>query len=263
MLCVVFLLVGVSSGGVGTQILLGLTRSGSTYHIIACATGLIQDFINLLKQNQPPQRAEPPQTQSSTLAPPKATGAAAEASTPQFTDPNTAELYRKSMAGDDAAMVDLGIAYGTAKDFVQAAFWYRKAAEAGNTAGMVSLGYIYQRGYGVELDSQQAVSWYRQAADKGDPRGMNALAWLYATSSDPAIRNPTAALEYALKAVGAEGANPNPHHLDTLAEAYFVNSRYQEAADTEQRAIALASEQDKVPFQKNLEKYQLALSESK
>ena len=56
------------------------------------------------------------------------------------------------------------------------------------------------------------------------------------------------------------GHSPIPEYLDTLAEAYYVNHRYQDAVDTEQRAISRASAQRKVEFQKSLAKYQLALA---
>jgi tetratricopeptide (TPR) repeat protein len=51
---------------------------------------------------------------------------------------------------------------------------------------------------------------------------------------------PAAALEYAQKAVAAEKGNPRPHILDTLAESYYVNGKYEDAIKTEQRAIELA-----------------------
>ena len=92
---------------------------------------------------------------------------------------------------------------------------------------------------------------------------MNGLAWLYATSSDPAFRNPGAALEYALKAVSSGKEHPDPNYLDTLAEAYYANKQYQDAIKTEQRAIALASQEQKAQFQKSLEKYQRALTGNK
>ena len=92
---------------------------------------------------------------------------------------------------------------------------------------------------------------------------MNIAAWAFATSSDPAIRNPALALEYARKAVAAGNDHPDPNHLDTLAEAYYVNGQYDDAVKTEQRAIALASADAKGQFEKSLEKYQRALQSSR
>ncbi|HZS28082.1 MAG TPA: hypothetical protein VFB76_12695 [Candidatus Angelobacter sp.] len=131
------------------------------------------------------------------------------------------------------------------------------------------LGEMYENGYGsLPKDGTQAASWYRKAAEYGDPQMQNNVAWSFATSSDPAIRNPAAALEYARKAVNAEKDHPDPNHLDTLAEACYVNQQYDEAVKTEQQALSLASPElvspeNKSEFEKRLEKYQLALQTNK
>ncbi len=46
-------------------------------------------------------------------------------------------------------------------------FWFRKAAEAGDPAGEMSLGACLQAGEGVEKDEKEAVEWYRKAAVAG------------------------------------------------------------------------------------------------
>jgi TPR repeat protein len=174
--------------------------------------------------------------------------------------------FRKAAdAGNPWGMNNVGSMYedgygGLQRDAAQAVAWYRKGVDAGNARSMTLLGLMYEYGRGVTKNETLAVQWYRRAADAGDDVGQNNLAWSYATSSDVTIRNPAGALEYAQKAVNAGGANPNPNHLDTLAEAYYVNHRYQEAVDTEHKAISLASQKQKVELQKNLQKYQLALS---
>ena len=117
---------------------------------------------------------------------------------------------------------------------------------------------MYDQGVGVPKDPQQAVKLYRKAADHGYPYAMNNLAWAYATSSDPAIHNPDAALKYASQAVAAEKEHPNGSFLDTLAEAQYVNGLYQDAIQTELEAIKLASDEQKDEFQKSLAKYQVA-----
>ena len=46
---------------------------------------------------------------------------------------------------------------------------YRKAAEDGDTYGMINLGQMYEHGWcGLPKDEAQAVNWYRKAADEGD-----------------------------------------------------------------------------------------------
>jgi TPR repeat protein len=122
------------------------------------------------------------------------------------------------------------------------------------------LGSVYEDGsYGAPKDSRQALYWYGKAAAQNDAETLNSIAWTYVTSSDPAIRNPTTGLEYARKAVDMEKDHPVPSYLDTLAEALYVNQKYDDAVRTEQQAIALASATEKDHFQKSLERYQLSL----
>ena len=111
---------------------------------------------------------------------------------------------------------------------------------------------------GVPKDDAQARYWFRKAAAQDSPFALNCVAWAYATSSNPAIRNPAAALKYAREAVALTSARPNPAFLDTLAEAYYVNGQNAEAVKTEEQAIALASPNDLRDFRIRLEKYKLA-----
>jgi membrane associated rhomboid family serine protease len=163
---------------------------------------------------------------------------------------------------------DLGIAYERAGNKPEALTAFKKATAGDDAEAQYFRGLMYTDGYGdVQKDDAQAVAWYRKAADQGLPSAQNSVAWAYATSSDPAIRNPELALKYARKAVEAETDHPNPGHLDTLAEAYYVNQRYEEAVQAEKQALQLASpefisSEDKKDLEKRLEKYQLAVKDN-
>jgi hypothetical protein len=99
-------------------------------------------------------------------------------------------LLAKAAAGDAAAQVQVGDAYAAGKgiprdsrqlaaDYTQAAAWYRKAADQGNTVGQIHLGDLYRDGRGVSRDMAQAIVWYRKAADKGDAGAQGTLGLLY------------------------------------------------------------------------------------
>jgi hypothetical protein len=88
-------------------------------------------------------------------------------------------LLAKANAGDAAAQVQVGESYAAARDYKQAAEWYRKAAEQGNIAGEVHIANLYRDGQGVARDKAQAASWYRKAADQGDAGAQGTLAMLY------------------------------------------------------------------------------------
>jgi Zn-dependent protease with chaperone function len=66
-----------------------------------------------------------------------------------------------------------------------------------------------------------------------DATVLNNLAWFYATSPPP-YSDPKKALELSLEAASME---PEPHILDTLAEAYYANRLYEKALETIQQAL--------------------------
>jgi len=67
--------------------------------------------------------------------------------------------------------IKLGAAYlagrGVQQDYSQAAFWYERAANAGDPLAQNEIGYLYQAGIGVARDPARAVQWYQRAADGG------------------------------------------------------------------------------------------------
>jgi tetratricopeptide (TPR) repeat protein len=65
---------------------------------------------------------------------------------------------------------------------------------------------------------------------------LNNLAWLYATADDLFLRDNKKALTLAQKAASL---TREPHILDTLAEAYFINGNTEEALKAIGEAIAL------------------------
>lgn len=93
------------------------------------------------------------------------------------------------------------------------------------------------------------------ALDPGNPTILNNLAWLYATTPPP-FRDPDEALELALQAAAI---SPEPHVLDTLAEAYYVNGRYSEALEAINEALAKAGSSDRTHYLKQQQKFQRAL----
>ena len=156
---------------------------------------------------------------------------------------------------------DLGIAYERLNDTASAVASYRRAADAGDANAQYLLATLYESGAkGVAKDSKQAFYWYGKLAQQNDADALNNVAWAYATSSDPMIRNPKAALECARKAIGIgkDKDHPEPRYLDTLAEALYANDQPGEAFQTEQTAIAGASPEEKKDFGFRLEKYRSA-----
>ena len=72
---------------------------------------------------------------------------------------------------------------GVEQDDVQAAYWYRKAAEEDLPEAQYELGNMYATGRGgIAQDDGQAVLWYRKAADHDHMEAQYELGKMYATS---------------------------------------------------------------------------------
>ncbi len=85
-----------------------------------------------------------------------------------------AELQTKAARGYVRQELELAADYfagrGVPKDLTQSAYWYRKAADQGNPAAQVYLGYMYTVGLGVPQDKAEAIRWYRRAASSRQRR---------------------------------------------------------------------------------------------
>jgi TPR repeat protein len=79
---------------------------------------------------------------------------------------------RAAELGNADAQVQLGLmyggGYGVPNDDVEASKWFRKAAEQGHVRGQLGLGAGYQKGRGVPKDEAEAAKWYRKAAEQGN-----------------------------------------------------------------------------------------------
>jgi hypothetical protein len=82
------------------------------------------------------------------------------------------------------AQHNLGVSYadgqGVAKDEAMAAKWFRKAAEQNYSDAQYSLGICYENGRGVGKDEVEAAKWYRKAAEQHLPEAELNLGNCYA-----------------------------------------------------------------------------------
>ena len=80
--------------------------------------------------------------------------------------------YRKAAEqGDSDAHCNLGWCYGTGTGVEQnakeAIKWYQESAEKGNMVAQYNLGFYYENGKGVDQDFEQSKTWYQKAAEQG------------------------------------------------------------------------------------------------
>lgn len=95
-----------------------------------------------------------------------------------------ARWYRRAAEKNHSrAQTALGSLYesgnGVDKDLKQAVHWYKLAAEDGNASAQTNLGYLYEKGRGVEQDFVKARKYYETAAEKNFAGAQFRLGWLY------------------------------------------------------------------------------------
>jgi tetratricopeptide (TPR) repeat protein/cell division septation protein DedD len=138
--------------------------------------------------------------------------------------------------GHAGAYNNRGLIYFRRGDYDRALADYTRAieiqsryADAYNGRGMV----WYEKG-----DYARALSDYARALEI-NPRYAqvyNRLAWILATCQDDRYRDGAKALQYAQRAVAL---NPEASFLDTLAAAQAEAGHFEDAVDTEKRAMAM------------------------
>lgn len=100
-------------------------------------------------------------------------------------DPARAAYWyrRAAEAGDPRAQYNLGLmlklGLGVSRDYDQALVWLRRAAERGSGEACFVLGNMARLGQGMPLDLKVATDWYRRAAERGHPASQHALANMY------------------------------------------------------------------------------------
>lgn len=92
-------------------------------------------------------------------------------------------LKKLAATGDLEAQNNLGLCFqfacGTEQDYVEAASWFRRAAEGGSPTAQFNLGGFYLEGKGLEKDIAQAIAWYTRAAEQRHDLSLIQLGSMY------------------------------------------------------------------------------------
>jgi rhomboid protease GluP len=167
--------------------------------------------------------------------------------------------------GDDHPRLELGLAYQLkgdprkAQQIFEEVLGKRPPTEEGkrllaaNQLGLADL-YAQQKLYA------DAIMTYQESLrlEPDFAEAHNNLAWLYATCEDRQFRNPKAALDHAMTAVKLTDGKQG-EFIDTLAEALYVNGYYQQAVETQKKALALLP--DNKELQEHMARYRQAAGE--
>lgn len=115
---------------------------------------------------------------------------------------------------------------GVEQDYVQAANWWKIAAEQGHARSQHNLALMYENGQGVPLDFAEAAKFYRMAAEQGYASSQNNLAVLYESGTGVPQDNIIALDLYRQAAKGGDAnAVSNAHRLETLMKDKRGQSR--------------------------------------
>lgn len=93
---------------------------------------------------------------------------------------------------------------GVARNYAEAAEWYRKAAELDYAEAQNKLGFLCIKGWGVSQDETEAAKWFRKAAEQGLADAQNTLGDLFFTGRG-VPQNDAEALKWYREA--AQGGN--------------------------------------------------------
>jgi len=74
---------------------------------------------------------------------------------------------------------DYFVGHGVVQDFGQSAYWFERAAGAGDAQAQMQIGYFYEAGIGVPKDLERAAHWYQIAASNGSATAKVSLGTLY------------------------------------------------------------------------------------
>ena len=65
------------------------------------------------------------------------------------------------------------------ENYESAFYWFKKAADMGESTSQRILGLCYEKGDGVEKDFEKAIYWYQKAADNGNSMAKRRIGWCY------------------------------------------------------------------------------------
>ena len=159
---------------------------------------------------------------------------------------------KQAAASSRRAMFALGRAYAANRQTAEAIAAWRKAADKGSSAAMVELGVAYGTGSGIAKDEAQARKLFEKAAQSGNPRGVSNLAALGgaggAAPADPAqarallgkAAETNAEAQYQLGLMISEGTGGAKD--DVAARALFEKAAAQNHPGALERMGAFAQE---------------------
>lgn len=165
------------------------------------------------------------------------------------------KLLADAERGDVNAQVQLANEYmkkdGLFKpDPVQAAQWYRKAAEQGHPQAQLMLGMMLKEGVGVAQNRSEAAEWLRKAAEQGHPMAQLELGRAYQSGTGVKQDAVEAYKWLHIAATRARGAHQEPAErargdIAKKMTREQILAAEQQAAEWEPKGAQMALQQGK------------------
>ena len=138
---------------------------------------------------------------------------------------------------DEVLVIYAHYVWGMSKDYGEAIKWYRKAADNGNTDGMMKIADLYYDGNGVSQDYGKDMEWYQRAVDNGNTDCMMIDTGNLYYDGDGVSEDYGKAMEWYRKAAD----NGNTFGMMKICDLYSnengVSQDYSEAMEWYQKAV--------------------------
>jgi TPR repeat protein len=143
--------------------------------------------------------------------------------------------------GNRQAQANLGSMYrdgqGTPQSYGEAMYWYRKAADRGSPVAQWMIGRLYLDGKGVTRDFTEASTWFRKAAGEGVPVAQWDLGMMYYRGRG--VSKDLATARSWIQKAAARGYAPAQETLARLDSAASSGSVNASDADLSARPVRL------------------------
>jgi hypothetical protein len=120
----------------------------------------------------------------------------------------------------------------------------RTSNEQSNVITHAQLAMVYANGFVGNIDIEKGADYLKNAAQQGFPLDTNNIAWFLSTLDNNPFTTPEYALSLAKRVTDDPAHAKNPIYVDTLAASFAANGMFNDAIETQERAMQLLLESE-------------------
>ena len=118
----------------------------------------------------------------------------------------------------------------------------RESNEQTNVITHAQLAIVYANGFVGNINIEKGTTYLKNAAHQGFPMDTNNIAWFLSTLDNNPFTTPEYVLSLAKRVTDDPEHSKNPIYVDTLAASFAANGRFNDAIETQERALQLLAE---------------------